>query len=264
MNYWKRFIKMKIGDKEYKEPLGLTFQSFFNINGGYETTANIYNPSEETIANVAPGTSLKSITIEAGYENDYGVCIIGEIYNYSVQNNGAETILSLKIGDSTTKWANKLINNTWRKNAKASEMVQDIANALGLDTGKIQVGQDITYSRETSFTTHARKALKQMALETNSHFFVRNGRLYFQPKNDQGVQTGVQLSASSGLLNKPEKINIENTESWKIKSLFNYKIGAAENIQVQSSTFSGTAKVIRGQHFYGIKEGFTQIEVTGV
>ena len=261
MKYWKRYIAMKIGEREYKAPLTMTFQSYFNISGKYETTANIFNPSEETIANVAPASSLQNITIEAGYEKDHGVCILGEIYDYSVLSQDSETVLSLKIGDATTNWATKLINKTWAKNSKASQMVEDIANALGLNKGKIQVGEDIAYSRETSFITEARKALKQMALETNSHFFVRNGRLYFQPKTDQGIQTGIQLSASSGLLDKPEKINIENNESWKIKSLFNYKIGAGENIEVQSATFSGTAKVIRGFHNYDIKEGYTEIEV---
>lgn len=265
MNFWKRYISFKIGEKEYKSPWELAFESSFNLKGGSVTRASVYNPSDEMIANAEPqGGVSQSIIINAGFEKDYGVCVIGEIFAYTVHGTGVDKILEMHVGDSVAKWSKVKVCRTWQKNIKASAVINDLINMFELDIGKIEAGTDKKYQSGISFNCKLKVALEQMAKETESDFFLRNGRLYFQSKEDDGIKTGVQLTSKTGLLKKPEKIFIGKQEGWKIKSLFNYKIGSGEFISIESSSLTGDSKVVRGRHYYTDKEAYTEMEVVRV
>jgi hypothetical protein len=94
MNFWKRHISFIIGQWEYTVPFILEFSTGFSKRGCSNTNATIYNPSDETIENVEPrGGKNQPIVIDAGYKDDHGVCIIGEIYKYNVITRGTERIL---------------------------------------------------------------------------------------------------------------------------------------------------------------------------
>ncbi len=265
MNYWKRYIDFTIGLKKYTAPIAMDFKNSFSIKGSDSTTAHIYNPSKETIESVEPKAGLnQTIAIDAGYEDDHGLCVFGEIYEFSVNNTGIDRILEMKIHDSTTKWANTRVSKTWPENTKASTVIKDLTGIFGLDLGKTEVGADKVFPRGVSFNVKLKKALEQMAKETGSDFFLRNSRLYFQSALDKGIKTGVILNEANGLIGRPESRIINNEARWIIKSLFNYKIGPGELIRVESKDFSEDCKVISGNHSYTDAKAYTEMEVVKI
>jgi hypothetical protein len=266
MNYWKRYICFTIGKRDYQLPYTLTFQSDFSMKGRSNTRAYIFNPSEETIENVAPrkGENQK-ITIDAGFTNDHGICIIGEIYHYNVSKQGFKRYLELFISDSITQFSGIKISKTWDKGVKASSVINDIVGISGIDPGKIEIKNDKTYERGITFNTHIQRALYQMKKETESDFFLRNGKLYFLPKNDPGIKTGIELSSTTGLLDKPEILAMNKNGKYvfqgSVKSLFNYRVGPGEHINIISEDYNGKCKVIKGNHYFSENEAYTEMEV---
>jgi len=265
MRYWKRYVSFQIGDMIYKSPFELKFEVSFSIKGNTTTRAFIYNPSVETFKNAAPEGSgkkntKKTITIDAGYETDHGICLVGEINSATVKRSGINKILEMKIGDSTDKWTEKEINRTWPENVKASTIINDMVNEFGLNIGKVEVKNDKEYKRSITYTKKLRTAIESMAKETSSHFFLRNGWIYFVPESDNGRSTGVLLNAATGLLEESD----ESGSGKIIKSLFNYRIGPGETIEVGTREKSEKYKVVKGKHYFSTESAYTEMTVERV
>ena len=266
MNYWKRYISFTIGKREYKAPFVLKFNTEFSMKGRGNTRAYIYNPSEETIENVVPRQGEnQTIKIDAGYEEDHGICVIGEISSYKVTTSGLERVLELVVSDSATSLSTIKINQSWNKGVKASTVVKDIIARSGIGTGKIETETDKAYPRGLSLNTTLHNALNQMMRDTGSDYFLRNGKLYFQSKKDQGIKTGILLNSATGLIDRPEILAVKKDGKFvnqgSIKSLFNYRIGPSEHIRVESENFTGNCKVIKGSHSFADDEAYTVMEV---
>ncbi len=269
MNFWKRYVSFTIGKREYKAPFVLKFNAEFSMKGRTNTRADIYNPSDETIENVVPRDKKnQKIIIDAGYEEDHGICIIGEICTYKVTKAGLERVLEMTISDSATTLSNMKISRTWHQGVKASTVVKDIAMMSNIDPGRIEMENDKKYSRGLSLNTTLHNALNQMKRDTGSEYFLRNGKLYFHPKKDQGIKTGVLLSAATGLIDRPEILSVTKEGKYvnqgAVKSLFNYRIGAGEHIRIESENFIGNCKVIKGNHSFSDDDAYTVMEVVQV
>lgn len=258
MNYWKRHISFRIGTHLFSSPFYMKFNSSFSMKGNSNTYAYLYNPSGETIASVENhGNVYQKIQIDAGYEKDHGVCVIGEIYKSKVTKNGMDRVLEMQISDSAKNWSQLRVSKTWPKDVKASTVINDLANEFLMPIGVIEPGIDKSFAAGVSFNMKLKSAMEYMARETDSSFFIRAGRIYFQSKKSEGIKTGVFLSPATGLIEKPEKCG----NGWKIKSLFNYRIGSGEYISVMSDSFTGDCKVIKGTHSYSDENAFTEMEV---
>jgi hypothetical protein len=266
MNYWKRYISFTIGKREYKAPFVLKFNAEFSMKGRGNTRAYIYNPSDETIENVVPRKGEnQQIIIDAGYEEDHGICIIGEICSYKVTKAGLERVLEMTISDSATKLSSIKISKTWNRGVKASAVLKDIVSMSGIDSAKIELDNDKIYPRGLSLNTTLHNALNQMMRDTGSDYFLRNGKLYFQPKNDQGIKTGILLSSATGLIDRPEILSVKKDGKYvnqgSVKSLFNYRIGPGEHIRVEAESFRGNCKVTKGSHSFSDDDANTVMEV---
>lgn len=267
MNYWKRYISFTIGQREYKAPFVLEFSTSFSTRGCGNTRAAIYNPSDETIENVEPrGGENQTIIIDAGFEDDHGICIIGEVYEYDIKTMGTERILTMSISDSATRLSTIKICRTWHPDVKASVIINDLISESGIDAGKVNVRDNKTYPRGITLNTTLVNAFEQMAKDTHSDFFIRNEKIYFQTDDDEGIKTGILLSPATGLIEKPVMVSVKNgngniRKQGSVKSLFNYKIGSGEQIRIESETFTGDCRVISGEHNYSEENASTLMEV---
>jgi hypothetical protein len=241
----------------------MTFSANFSIQGISRVKAFLYNPSEKTIAAAtAPqGGKKQTFIIDAGYEEDHGICITGEIHKAEVKVQGTEKVLEMEIHDSVTDLSNRRVCRSWPRNARASKVVNDLSSLFALKQGKIEVGTDKTYPNGLTLNKKLKDAVKDIARETQSDFFIRDGRFYFISKNNQGLRTGVVLSPAQGLIGSPEVKQTGNRTTLKIKSLFNYKIGAGEHVTLKSDSVKGDFKVLKGSHSYSVENAYTSMEV---
>ena len=146
--FYNRIVKLNIEGKlfEYNLTDDKRFMIEFNIDFDIaklsnSSTIKIYNINDETIELVRPKANgkqkeFKLFTLEAGYKDNFGIVLAGEIYDSKVTKNGVDKILELKCGGNISKFGNLPINKTYN-NKNTSYIVKDILQASGFESGGV-------------------------------------------------------------------------------------------------------------------------------
>lgn len=261
--FYNRVVKLNIEGKlfEYNLTDDKRFMIEFNIDFDIaklsnSSTIKIYNINDETIELVRPKANgkqkeFKLFTLEAGYKDNFGIVLAGEIYDSKVTKNGVDKILELKCGGNISKFGNLPINKTYN-NKNTSYIVKDILQASGFESGGIEPESEILYSSIT--IKDLREGLKRLAKDSVSELYISNNQIFF--KKPDSTNEVVKLGFTSGLLQEPEKTDA----GYNIKSLFNYRITQGNRVVV-STKKDYTMKVVRGKHsFSPIGQSITEFE----
>jgi hypothetical protein len=243
---YKRVATINIGGREFKcPPFDIEFEQKVVIGALTMTECRLYNPNNDTIK-AAEGkktgnyTDGPQVTIDAGYEDDHGTCVLGKSATYEVKRSKADTILSMKIYDETSRWANAVIATTY-KNQSASSIIKAIASKVGIKTDAVSVGTDKTY---TTFTAmYFRDALQKLCNDTGSELFFQNGVLTVQSKTAKGTARAVLLNTGTGLIGVPEK----SQNGIKFQTLFLYKLMGGSIVKIESKNYNSAFKIITGK-----------------
>lgn len=233
-----RYGELNLGGRVFMvPPMHIEFVEEFSIYTKSTATIKIFNPSKETVA--AAQKKNVPIVMSAGYVEDYGTCFTGEIFKQEFKS-GSTTELTLEVSDKTSLWSGAVVNRSWRGPVSAETVIKDLLTQHAL-TGRIELTDNINYPRGISFAGKSLSlCLKQLAKDTKSELFFRNGTILFMaPK--KGYQQGYLLSASSGLLSY-EKI----TTGYKIKTLFLYQLGAGSLAKLALDDGNIDIKVTKG------------------
>lgn len=247
-------------------PFTIEFEAEFATSGKPNlATVRMFNPSKETIEAAAikstsAGKVYPKIRVSAGYDDDMGQFIIGEVYSYTVDPKRPDVVLEMKVSDATSKWTQGFISKTYAEGAFASFIIKDVLNTAGLETDSIDLGNDFEYENGLTLNESVASALSRLAKDTDSQFFLRSGRLLFQKQDKPGTLTLVKLASNSGLINAPKKTD----KGWKFDSLINYRIGAGTIVFVESPTANGTFRIFKGKHSFLETEATTSFEATAV
>ena len=108
------------------------------------------NMAEVTVLNLTESTINKlryndTITIEAGYHKDTGIICSGRIASVTTSHDGIDKITTIEIKDAPDLSNKSLENKTYGNGTKASYILRDLANKLGLAIAKFQIPNDVRY-----------------------------------------------------------------------------------------------------------------------
>lgn len=254
-----RECQIIIGNRSFTSPpFSIDFSVDFTTGGKpAQATVKLLNPNDETVAACEKqGTQNQNIIINAGYHNDVGNVFLGEIQSHTSKKQGSGRVLEIKAGDKSGLWQSARVSRTWGSGISAVQVMTDILSDLGIQAGKIEPDEPKVYHRGITLNTTLPQAMKQLANDTNSEFYLRNGRAFFQSKSVPGTRTGVLLNSDTGLIGNPEK----SDKKWKLKSLFQYRIQAGELVRVQSRELNSDLKVINGKHKFSDSSSLTEFE----
>ncbi len=237
-------------------PFGIEFEKTFSESGPAQTTAKVFNPSPATYAAAQKrGNVFPKVVISAGYEADYGTCVVGEIIKQEMKI-GLDRVLTLNISDKTSLWSNTRINKSWSGMIPAREAAQQVFNELGLTSSEIIFKTEKVYERGLSFSgVSFNAAMERIARDTGSKFLFRNGRATFLPEN-RTTGTAHILSYNSGLI---EAVKIDG--GYKVKSLFLYAIDTGSLVQVERNNEIIPMRVKKGKSQFSTSgNAYTEFE----
>lgn len=249
MRFWIREVNLKVGDKEFT---GDKFEIDFRVPFSTKEEPDI---SEIRICNLSNST-IESIGAEAyvilnaGYRGDVGNILSGKIENISTIWEGVDKVTVLKVSDGGFEWRNAIVNKTYQAGMKASYIMADLANILGLEVGEISPKNDIEYKLGKSISGYVERALKQLVKDTESKMYINKGRIFIRDEN-KGTEAGFLLNSDTGLIGSPEKVEEEDGQKvikYKAQSLLNHKISTDSLIQIESKTINGNYRVESGVH----------------
>lgn len=260
MNYlFDRVCSVVVGSKKFTSPpFSIEFEQSFALGALSSGVVRLYNPAPDTIK-IAEGIAIGAakqfpqVIVDAGYANFHGTTMVGEAFDFTVKQQGADRILEMKISDQTLKWSTALINRTFAKQ-RASTIIQLILAQVGI-SGDVTLENDRFYE---SFTAvYFSQAIQQLVRDCGSTYYFRDGTFYISPVTPS-VEKATLLSASTGLLGKPEKTQ----RGLKIRTLFLYNIGNGSWVQIKSQDVNETMKVLNGKKkFSSFGESVCEFEV---
>lgn len=289
---FNRVIKVTIKDGAYTadyrqdsdEGIEIRFEIPFDDDSEpNDGTVYLYNLSKTSLSHIKRGAS---ITVQAGYEADYGVLVIGRVSSVHTRMEGVDRITKIRYleGDDysrikvTPKTADpaerytsgkkkgqpkaQKMKITFKNGTKGSTIVKRLVDILDIKLdGKIDLVRDKVYKKGYVVTQLILNNLEEVVRDCGSVIYHRRGRLVIRPLK-KGSDERFTLSEETGLLKAPGAFENEEERGYQVECLLQHRITTASVIQLKSSTANGTYRAVRGKHICdGINTFKTECEV---
>jgi hypothetical protein len=237
---FKRVATVNLGGREFgSPPFSFDFSVSF-VTAGSPATGELVlkNPSPDTFAAVErTGTAFPQFTLSAGYEKDQGLVMLGQIIKSEGQWQGGTRLLKLKLMDNANLWTSSRISLAFASPITASAILSAILAQAGVTGAQIQPAQNKTFERY-AVNTSFREALLQLARETGSEVFSRQGQIYFRSPTTRDTLSAIELQSEDVIG------NVEKTATGiKVRTLFNYRFAPGVFVELQTKSNPGLYKV---------------------
>lgn len=231
----------------------------------------IYNLSNETIDKI--NKAGNKIVIRAGYlDEGLSPLFFGNIIQSIVRKEGGERILKIDAQDGEKSYSKKKISLSYKEGTKAFIIADAIMNNLGLPVfGRENINRNIEYTIGYSFIGMAKTALSEVLAHCKCSWTIQNESIVIISEGGTIQDTGLLLSADSGLveLNPAEE---ENNKSGKkkikkmtVKTLLFPQLvpGSKCKIISKAANINAFFKVRSGKYFGDNRGGdfFNELEV---
>lgn len=223
-----------------------------------EVTVNIFNLSKASVGRLGKGMS---VTIQAGYEGNYGVLSRGKITKVRTFREGMDRITELKIiegQDVTAKTAKK--SETFKPWARADIIIRKIVEMLGLRLAELKMPENKQYKKGYVVSGNLLKHLTAIATDNGASVFWKRGSLVIRSLKEPTSEFCF-LSEETGLIGSPEYFEEEGVKGYRAKSLLQHKIYPGVLVKFQSRTPNGEYRVRKGKHINNGSEFVTELEV---
>ena len=261
---FNRVCELTLGTKKFSSPpFSIEFEQTFALSAISATVIKLYNPNKDTIKMAEPKKTGKTYTyanciMSAGYTDESGTCITGEVVSFAVTQSGTDRILELKVTDKTQKWATAQIMQTF-ENIRASQLIKKVLTDLNIDYRSQELGEDITYKKIT--VTTLTQLMNRIVKDTKSIYYFKNGVFEIRPISDSKKNSIYLLTPRTGLVGSVNKI----PTGIKFKTLFLYKIQPLDVVKIESRDQSGYFKITKGKKIFStFGEGESEFEAVAL
>lgn len=248
--YWIRETEVLAGGKSFhSDDLDIEFDVPFNNEEEPDIArVTIYNLSESSINAIKKD---QNIIINSGYQGDVGTIFKGTLQKAATSWSNVDKVSQFTIGDGVIQWLTKEVSEVYGEDITAKAILEDLTGQFGLELGRLDLVNNITYPTGRVIDAMLKDAIKQVVRETGSQFRISGGKIYIMP-HDEGIETGFLLNKETGLIGSPEKFEKEEDgetkTGFRITMLLNHRITINSILQVESNTANGTYRVLKGRH----------------
>ncbi len=264
MAFWIRDATLVIGGNKYTLD-GLHFSFDIPFDDSDEppvATVKVMNLSESTRAGMKKNDP---VILNAGYRGDVGCILVGNLAGLKHKQDNVDWTSTLTVQPCAEEILGKMINKTYKEDTTAMVIVKDLLNIFGVEVGKCELSNNISYPRGRVCRGILKQILTEIVVsECKSRLIIRpTGQVYIT-KSDDGINNGIVLSTANGLLRADEekvaiavetKSNSQKTgedrdddDHVSRSCLLNYGISTAEVVRVQSNDLNGQFIVSKGRH----------------
>ncbi len=212
----------------------------FEVEGALSAFSNLANIS---ITNLSDRTAQKiheegkQVTLEAGYEDGYGVIFKGNVYQK--RGNTRETPtdkvfqLTCKSGDSGLVYGvvNKTLSagHTWRDQVDAA---LDALKPFGVTAGHIADLGSQTFPRARSLFGQARDLLKTIAQSTGSTWHIADQKLNIIKSNEPLPGEAFVLNSNTGMIGMP----VQTMGGIQVRMLLNPRVVPGTRLKIDQKS----------------------------
>lgn len=248
-----------------------------------QTRIDIMNLSDATVKRIRRGMK---VTLEAGYDDDFGVLSVGMIDRVTERWDGATRINSIFYleGDDfskikvTAETASKETVRYHKDGVKKGDVVEGalainfakgtdgltiikrLTSALGMKLeGEIQLQQNVIYKKGYSCTKIILNDLETVVNDCGSIIYHRRGKIVIRPIN-LGTDERFVLNEETGLIGTPSYEDTANGRVIKVKCALQHRITTCSIIEIDSRYIKGKFRVFKGKHYIEKQQFVTEFE----
>lgn len=268
MDLFGRVIQLQVGGKTVPSILTVYFDIPFDDTEDVNTAnIKIYNLSDKTIRGIKNNSS---ISLFAGYETDIGLIFNGKVKSSETYWSGSDKITEINGIDDVGNYLNKKVVKTFAPGTSASTVLSYLIGEAKLGIGELNPVDNFVYRNGKTLKGTIPTLLKSIVKDTKSKMHINRKRIYIRdPK--KGDATGFVIDKESGLIDSPEKIEIEDvgkddgnkkTEiGWQVNTLLNHKVTVDTIFQLKTKSVNGQFRVRKGRHRCDGSAYYTESEV---
>ena len=216
MNFWQRHLKITI---ETPDKNKIVFTDLYKIIFNVSVIPNqinskaeilIYNASQSDVDKIISNAGKAIITLEGGYESDYGTIFIGSIMNAAqVKPEPTDIALKLWCWTNPENIAKYTVNDTYNKGISNIDLIKQLATKIDF-VEKIDIDKNIpieTLSFNKVATGKVSDYLNNLASQYAFVWKVEGSTFKAEVENGDGIDP-IVIDEKSGLIGLPEKTTI--------------------------------------------------------
>lgn len=208
----------------------------------------IYNLTKEN--RIALQKKKQETIVEAGYVGNTSVIFRGALeYSSSVQD-GLDWVTVLQSSDGTNKTKSKRINTSIKGPAKAGDVLNAAASALGLKPGNLKKairrgsvrGNLSEFSNGIVMSGRADRVLDSVARSMGYFYSIQDGQILLLGKDSFIGSNAVLLTPSTGLVGSPEP---GDDGFVNVRSMIQPDLLPGHRVKIESREVSGFYRIER-------------------
>lgn len=250
---FERLVEVTVGPPgDAREIVGLRAAFDVSMTGSsapQTATVRLWNPAPSTVARSRASGAL--LRVRAGYRGraTLGTVFLGQVIPGGIQldREGPDTILTIEAGDGWVTLADTYVSESFATDIAAREIVQVVADAMGIETAVVDVPGSVRFPRGIAVQGSARAILDDLAESTGAQWRIVDGRLVFAPATSpyEGG-SGPLLSSTAGtLIGAP---TLMDGDQVSVRALLQPALRPGLGFRVQASDVSGDYLATEVQH----------------
>ena len=246
-----RYVEAIIGPKggEGLKIAGLRIT--FSIEKTKSTDPNkgkirIYNLSEDTSNKIS--ISGNHLTLKAGYEDESVAAIFfGDVLKGEMIKEGTDFYTELEVFDGRSSIMEAPASVSYEKGTDAKTIAQGFIDAIGMPVKGMENIPGEVYDHGYSYIGMAGDGLMEVLNRYDLAYTIQNEMLFIIKKGEEAENTGLKLSAETGLLTTPrpisDKTGVDDEEAapgngWKFQAMLFPQLLPGAACVVESSTLN--------------------------
>lgn len=194
----------------------------------------VYNLEEETARRIKK--EFTKVTLQAGYEGNYGVIFQGNIKQVILGRESAtDTFIDIVAGDGDRAYNFAVVNSTIAAGATQEDQVNASIKAMqdkGVAAGNIGDMPPEKLPRGKVMFGNARNYLRDVAQSTDKSWSIQDEKVTFIPKKSYLPGERVVLTSKTGMIGTPQQTN----EGVNVKCLLNPLIKIGGRIEINNKS----------------------------
>ncbi|BBV07840.1 hypothetical protein BML2537_13340 [Providencia stuartii] len=249
MKQFGRQLKLVIGNT--KESLEITnLRVTFEVKKTLTPEPNpavirIYNLNASH-RNLLTSKEFNRASLSVGYE-ELRQIYAGDIVEANTIRDGEDFITELICGDGFKAYTSSMVNKTLSAGKSDAEILRENTQAMGVETGVIDLPKDRQLPRGKVMFGDPRELLHKIAKNNNAQWSIQDGQMTVLPKDKVLADNeGFVLSQETGLIGSPEKTD----NGLQLTCLCNpaLRIGGLVRVQSIMNEYNGVFKITELSH----------------
>ena len=230
-----------------KRPLHVSFSvEKADTNSQNTAKVTIWNLSDEHLAELSKNDCV--VVLHAGYGNTRPLIFTGVVTFATTKADGADRSTEIELVDNRIEVRDTYVSVSYAGAVNCKTLIQDTADQMGVTVSFSYNAEFKDIPNGYSYVGPARNVLTKACETSGLTWSINNGVLQVKKPGDTMSREVYELSAETGLLGLPERVQISNEDKgysygWDVEYLMNAAIGLGDYVYLNSKMVKGYFRV---------------------